>query len=297
MAKKRPPAVMPEPVRPLVDAHTHLYSTARKMIAKEYQGQAIDVQAVLEDRYLEYVDRIVERAAAVGVEQICTIGDGIVETRAAVQAADHHPNVYAAVAIHPTLAHTLTAEVRAELRDLARHPKCVAIGETGLDTYWIGKDEHTPSLEVQEAAFRWHIDLACELDKPLMIHNREADQELLDVLADAPQPPAVIMHCFSSPLAIAKQCVERGYVLSFAGNATFRANDYLREAVALAGASNVLIETDAPYMTPEPNRGRQNEPAYVGHTARVLAEALGMPTAEFAALTAENARRVFRIGE
>lgn len=267
----------------MFDAHTHLYSTVNKTMR--------------DSSYAEGVAALMERAHGSGLVGVCTVGDGLDETEKALEAAHAHPNVWAACAIHPTRSHELDATARARLTEMANDPRCVAIGETGLDTYWIGKDEETPELDVQEEAFRWHIDLSVSSGKALMIHNREADADLLRVLADAPQPETVILHCFSSPLDVAREALERGYVLSFAGNATFKRNEELREAARIAPAEQVLVETDAPYMTPEPFRGQPNEPSFVGYTARVLAEVRGQSEEEFAEMVTANARRVYGIGE
>ncbi|KAB3523057.1 TatD family deoxyribonuclease [Corynebacterium zhongnanshanii] len=293
MAKKksRPTPVPPEPLHPLFDAHTHLYSTVRKIVAS--RGVEIKGRTLTDEEYAAGVQEIMDRAQAVGVTHACTVGDGLEETVAAVRAAEMDPRVYAAVAVHPTLAHTVTDHVKTQLEDLAAHPRCVAIGETGLDEYWIGKDEDTAPLEVQEEIFRWHIDLAVRTGKALMIHNREADQNLLRVLDYAPKPETVIMHCFSSPLDVAREFLERGYVLSFCGNTTFKRNEELRQAAAEAPQGQFLVETDAPFMTPEPFRGARNESAYVGYTARVVAEARGCAPEEVALQSSETARRVF----
>lgn len=257
MSKKKPrPKPEPADFLPgLVDAHTHLASCG----------------ATTEEEVRELVDR----AVAAGIDKICTVGDGIKEAELALEAARNHERVYAACAIHPTRALELNDVVKQQLTDMAADPRCVAIGETGLDTYWIDKSDTCAPLDAQEEALRWHIDLAVSSGKALMIHNREADQELLRVLEYAPAPKETILHCFSSPLDVAKEALERGYVLSFAGNLTFKRNDELREVARLAPQGQFLIETDAPYMTPEPYRGGRNEPAFVGHTALCLAEARG----------------------
>lgn len=130
-----------------------------------------------------------------------------------------------------------------------------------------------------------------------MIHNREADAELLRVLDSSPQPKTVILHCFSSPLEVAREAIERGYVLSFAGNVTFKRNDELRQAAALAPMEQILYETDAPYMTPEPFRGARNEPAFIGHTAQCIATTRGMALEEFSAAVAANFRRVYQLAD
>lgn len=326
--KPRPIAELPSPSDlgdvGLFDTHTHLYATVRRiaaavarpepkpadiagfeslLVATDTDGNAdadADVPVGQESWYRPGVDLLMERALAAGVSGVCTIGDGIDETRAAVAAAQWHDRVWAACAIHPTMAHTLTPEVRAELTELAHNERCVAVGETGLDAYWIGKEpeggDRTPSLDVQEEALRWHIDLAVETGKALMIHNREADERLFAVLDDAPRPVEVVLHCFSSPLEVAKEAFDRGYVLSFAGNSTFKPNQYLRDTAALAPEGQFIIETDAPFMTPEPYRGYRNETAFVGYTAQALAEVRGVPVADFVAQSTANARRVFGLG-
>lgn len=274
--KPRPTPVPAEPIPGLIDAHTHLASCGA--------------------RSAEEVDAFVQRAVAAGVERICTVGDGLEEAELALQAAHFNERVFAACAIHPTRAHELDDAARARLTDMAADERCVAVGETGIDTYWLKHDaEGTAPLEVQEEAFRWHIDLACETGKALMIHNREGDADMMRILDSAPRPEHVILHCFSSPLDVAREAIERGYVLSFAGNVTFKRNDQLREAAALAPAGQLLVETDAPYMTPEPFRGAKNEPSLIGHTAKVVAEARGMEVADVAREIAETFSRVYGV--
>lgn len=161
----------------LIDAHTHLASCGA--------------------RTSEEVDAIVARAVAGGVDKLCTVGDGLAEAELALSAAQSHERVFAACAIHPTRANELDEAARERLTQMAQDPRCVAIGETGIDTYWITHaPETTASLEVQEEALRWHIDLAVSSGKALMIHNREGDEELLRILADAPTPQETILHCF-----------------------------------------------------------------------------------------------------
>ncbi|AIG63874.1 DNAase [Corynebacterium atypicum] len=276
MSKKKP-KLAPQPARPipgLTDAHTHLYSCG----ATTPQG----------------VQQFVERARQAGVEKICTVGDGLDEAAEALRAAQENPLVFAACAIHPTRAGELDEAARAQLTEMAGDPRCVAIGETGIDTYWIRhRPDDTAPLEVQEEALRWHVQLAVDSGKALMIHNREGDAELLAILGDCPRPKETILHCFSSPLEVAREAIERGYVLSFAGNVTFKRNDELRAAAALAPIDQLLIETDAPYMTPEPHRGTRNEPAFIGHTALCVAEARGVTLEELAAQIGRNFDRVY----
>lgn len=272
--KPRPTPVPAEPVAGLVDAHTHLASCGARDDAA--------------------VDTLVASAAAAGVSKICTVGDGLAEAELALAAARHNDRVWAACAIHPTRAHELDDPARERLRELVADPRCVAVGETGIDTYWLRHaPERTAPLEVQEAALRWHIDLAVASGKALMLHNREGDEDLLRILADAPQPRRVILHCFSSPLSVAREAIGRGYVLSFAGNITFKRNEELRRAVAETPAGQLLIETDAPYMTPEPFRGARNEPALIGHTALQVAASRGMAVEELAAEVSATFDEVF----
>ena len=284
--KKRPAPVVPEELSPLFDSHTHLSSTVPKDV---WSVPAED----RDDRYAAEVERLMDRAAAAGVRRVCTVGDGMAETELAFQTAQIHPSVWVACAIHPTRANELNVEAKKRLTQMASDDRCVAIGETGLDKYWIEHDPDTPSLEMQEAAFRWHIDLAVKSGKPLMIHNRDADEDLFRILDNAPRPSTVILHCFSSSLAVGQDAIRRGYVLSFAGNSTFKRNEELRELVKETPADQILVETDAPYMTPEPYRGARNEPAFVGYTARALAEVRGESPAAFAATVWRNANRVF----
>ncbi|PLA37399.1 DNAase [Corynebacterium coyleae] len=274
--KPRPTPVPAEPIAGLVDAHTHLASCGA--------------------RTAEEIDAFVQRAVAAGVERICTVGDGLDEAELALEAAHLNERVFAACAIHPTRAHELDDDARARLQTMAADARCVAVGETGIDTYWLKHDaERTAPLDVQEEAFRFHIDLACESGKALMIHNREGDAEIMRILDDAPRPEHVILHCFSSPLDVAREAIERGYVLSFAGNVTFKRNEELREAARLAPAGQLLVETDAPYMTPEPFRGARNEPSLIGHTAKVLAEVRNMDVADVARDISETFSRVYGV--
>ncbi|OHQ54547.1 DNAase [Corynebacterium sp. HMSC070H05] len=274
--KPRPTPVPAEPIAGLVDAHTHLASCGA--------------------RTAEEIDAFVQRAVAAGVERICTVGDGLDEAELALQAAHLNERVFAACAIHPTRAHELDDDARARLQTMAADARCVAVGETGIDTYWLKHDaERTAPLDVQEEAFRFHIDLACESGKALMIHNREGDAEIMRILDDAPRPEHVILHCFSSPLDVAREAIERGYVLSFAGNVTFKRNEELREAARLAPAGQLLVETDAPYMTPEPLRGARNEPSLIGHTAKVLAEVRNMDVADVARDISETFSHVYGV--
>ena len=273
--KKRPTPVPPEPLPELFDAHTHLASCGAT-------GP-------------EQIREIMDRAAAVGVHQVCTVGDDLAESVQALEAAHADERVWAACAVHPTRAAELFEDgVQDRLRELVADPRCVAVGETGLDTYWIRQEpERTAPLDVQEEALRWQMELAAEVGKPLMIHNREADEDLLRVLADAPEDLRIMLHCFSSPLAVAQEAIERGYWLSFCGNVTFRRNGELREAARICPADRLLLETDAPFMTPEPFRGSRNEPAFVGYTARCVADVRKVTPEVLGAQVTRNARDLY----
>ncbi|WP_050062870.1 TatD family hydrolase [Rhodococcus sp. RD6.2] len=275
MPKDRPAPDLPEPLSPLVDAHTHLDSCG-----------AHDATSVA---------AIVDRAEKAGVGRVVTVADDLAAARFAVDAAHWDPRVYAAVAIHPTRANVLDDTTKAEIERLAADPRTVAVGETGLDYYWPGKLEGCASVEDQVEGFRWHIDLAKRLRKPLMIHNREADHDLLTVLLDEGAPETVIFHCFSSDATMALACVEAGYVLSFSGTVSFRNARELHEAAKLVPDGQLLVETDAPYLTPHPFRGAPNEPYCLPYTVRSLAETRGQDPFELAATATANAERVYRL--
>ena len=275
VSSKRQPPPAPERLSPLVDAHTHLDACGAR--------DAEDVRA------------IVDRAAAVGVAAVVTIADDLASARWATEATEWDRRVYAAVALHPTRADALTEEARAEIERLAAHPRVVAIGETGMDLYWPGRLEGCAEPTVQREAFAWHIDLAKRTGKPLMIHNREADTEVLDVLRAEGAPDTVIFHCFSSGAELARACVDAGWLVSLSGTVSFRNARELREAVPLIPAAQLLVETDAPFLTPHPYRGAPNEPYCLPYTARALAELIERPADELAEITTGNARRAYGI--
>jgi TatD DNase family protein len=262
VSSKRPAPPAPEPLAPLVDAHTHLDACG-----------ATDAASVT---------AIVDRAAAVGVQAVVTIADDLESARWVTEAADWDPRVYAAVALHPTRANALTEEAKTVIERLAEHPRVVAIGETGLDMYWPGRLEGCAEPAEQADAFAWHIDLAKRTGKPLMIHNRDADAEVLDVLRAEGAPETVIFHCFSSDAAMARTCVANGWLLSLAGTVSFKNAHALREAAALIPPGQLLVETDAPFLTPHPYRGAPNEPYCLPYTVRALADVVERPAEELA---------------
>jgi TatD DNase family protein len=275
MSAARPAPELPEPLAPIVDAHTHLDACG-----------ATDAASTA---------AIVDRAASVGVGRVVTVADDLAAARWAVRATHWDDRVYAAVALHPTRANALDDDAKAELERLADDPRVVAVGETGLDYYWPGKLDGCADIETQIDGFRWHIDLAKRVRKPLMIHNREADHDLLTVLLDEGPPDRVIFHCFSSDTNMALSCVAEGYILSFSGTVSFKNAHELREAAKVVPDDQILVETDAPYLTPHPFRGAPNEPYCLPYTVRALAEVRGQDPLELAKITTDNARRVYRL--
>jgi TatD DNase family protein len=233
-------------------------------------------------------EQLVADALAAGVTRMLTVGTDGPSCRAALAAAECFPAVYAAVGRHPNAAAGFAEQDLAELRELAAHERCLSIGETGLDFY----REGAPRAD-QERAFSAQIALARETAKPLVIHSRAAEQETLDQLAREADGVTVIMHCFSMPDRLA-ECVRRGYLLSFAGNVTYKNAQPLAAAARQAPAERLLVETDAPYLTPQVVRKQRNQPAFVLHTARAVAELRGVSLAEFDATVEQNAARVFR---
>ncbi len=230
---------------------------------------------------------LVERAREAGVTRIVTIGTGIESSRIALSLADQHEGVFAAVGIDPHQAAQPEARRVDELRDLLAHPKAVAVGETGLDTV---RRDSTPAE--QRRLLDAQLAIADELDLPVVIHNREADRETATALE--PFRGTVILHCFSSP-AVLPVALERRYYVSFAGNATYPMASALREAARAVPADRVLVETDSPYLAPQPVRGRPNEPANVAHTLRALAEVREESLDTLAAQTHLNAATAFRL--
>jgi TatD DNase family protein len=239
------------------------------------------------------VDGVLAAARSAGIGRVVNVGCDLSSSRWSVARAGEYPDVYATVAIHPNETSAVDdrrAEVLASLAELASSPKVVAIGETGLDYY----RDWSPR-EVQRAWFRAHIELARRAGKTLMIHDREAHSDVLAILAEyAPWPAySVIFHCFSGDAAMAARCAEAGYVMSFAGNVTFRKAGALREAALVAPPDLMLAETDAPYLTPVPHRGKPNSPAMTAHTVRFLAALKNLDLADFCATLQATGSRVF----
>jgi len=276
---QRPP--QPEPLStPVIDTHCHL-DIADGDSGAEWLG----------------VDDAVTRATAVGVTRIVQVGCDLPSARWSVAAAVEHPALVATVALHPNEApRILEREGRealeaayAEIADLAALPQVRAVGETGLDFFRTGED----GRDVQEESFRRHVALAKELGKALVIHDRDAHDDVIRVLESEGAPELVVFHCYSGDAAMARYCTERGWYLSFAGTVTFKNAAALRESVAAAPLDRVLVETDAPYLTPMPFRGRPNASYLVPLTVRVMAASAGVDEDEMATALWDNAQRVF----
>jgi len=232
-------------------------------------------------------EELVAAAVQAGVTKMLTVGTDGASCRRALASAEAFPQVFAAIGRHPNSAHGFDAADLAELRALAEHPRCVAIGETGLDFY----RDRAPRAD-QERAFEAQIALAAEEDKALVIHTREADDATLDMLAARASGVRVIMHCFSMPDRL-DEVLDHGWFVSFAGNVTYPKNEALADAAACVPADRLLVETDAPYLTPQVVRKERNQPAFVAHTARFVAERRGVSIEELERDVEGTAARVF----
>lgn len=240
------------------------------------------------------VDEALRQAAAVGVNRVVQVGYDVASSRFGVDAAKKYRQVVAAVALHPNEAPRLAAsgtfdQAFAEIAALAADERVVAVGETGLDHFRTGPE----GLHAQEESFRLHIRLAKELGKTLVIHDRDAHDDVVRVLLDEGSPDRVVFHCFSGGTELAAQCAKHGWFMSFAGPVTFKANDHLREALALAPVDLLLVETDAPFLAPLPYRGRPNASYLIPVTLRAMAQVRGVGVDELGGAIAANTDRVF----
>ncbi len=247
----------------MIDSHTHL------------------------DQCAEPNTELVAAADAAGVRRILTVGMDGASCRSALAAAEAFPQVYAAVGRHPNLAHGFDGADLDELRALAAHERCRAIGETGLDFY----RDAAPAAD-QQRAFEAQIELAREVGKPLIIHTRAAEEQTIATLIERAGDLAVVLHCFSMPDRL-ELCLQRGWWISFAGNVTYPSATDLAEAARVVPDERLLVETDAPYLTPQPVRKLRNQPAFVAHTAAFLAELRGVSVGELSAIVGANAERLF----
>jgi TatD DNase family protein len=257
----------------------------------------IDTHAHLDDEQF-HPDReaVMARAAAAGVEAMICVGTTVESSRAALRIAETYAQVYAAVGIHPNSCAEANAGDWERIVELLDHPRVVALGETGLDRYW----DNAP-IELQREYFARHLRLGQQRDLPVIIHCRDAQADLMPMLREmaGARPLRAVLHAFSGDAAMAAECLQLGLAISFAGNVTYTNKKFqtLRAVAATIPDDRILIETDCPYLVPEPHRGRQrrNEPALVAHTAAHLAALRGVPVEQFAAQTAANARQVFRL--
>jgi len=271
------PPPSPEPLpAPAVDSHTHF---------------DIAVGGADREPTPAEVDEAIAAAVAVGVPRLVQVGVDVASSRWSAQLAARHRNVLAAVALHPNDAGAgaATGEALAEIDRLAALPRVRAVGETGLDRFRTGPE----GWAAQEESFRAHIDIAKRHGIALVIHDRDAHDEVLRVLEDEGAPEHTVLHCFSGDAGFARACIDRGYVLSFAGTVTFSSAGMLREAAALTPLDQLLVETDAPFLTPVPLRGRPNAARLVPHTVRALAEITGTDLGQLCAALTVTAERVF----
>jgi TatD DNase family protein len=268
-ARELPPP--PEPLAvPVPDSHTHLDMVGGDPAAA------------------------VAAATAVGVDRLVQVGVDVESSRWSARVAAEQPAVVAAVAVHPNDAPDLEKagdldEALRVIEDLARRDRVRAVGETGMDTYRTGDEGRA----AQERSFRAHIAMAKATGKALVIHDRDAHADVLRILDDEGAPEQVVLHCFSGDERFATECVKRGYVLSFAGTVTFKNAAYLREAARVTPLDQILVETDAPFLTPMPYRGRPNGPYLIPLTVRALAETLARDLDEVCAAISANGDRIF----
>jgi len=254
----------------LIDTHAHLHLEPLSKDPAKYIAEAIEA----------------------GVKRIITIGISAESSIECVRLAEEHKQVFAAVGIHPNETAEVSDEEKAIIKKLAKHRHVVAIGETGLDRHWAKSP-----IEVQEEMFDWHLELARKVDKPVVIHAREADDLLLKKLAvlRVRGDHTGVLHCFGSTLEVAEAAVASGFMISFAGNITYKNKKFttIREVAKWMPLHRMLIETDAPFLAPEPHRGKDNCPAWVVETAKKIAELREMPYEELEKKVAANATRLF----
>jgi TatD DNase family protein len=270
----RQPAPLPEPLNVnCVDAHAPIE------IITNSAPDAPEIGKVLAD------------AKSVGIDRIVQVGYSAEQSEWGVKLAEHWPNILAAVALHPNEApvvEDLEADL-AKIEALSTHPRVRAIGETGLDFF-----RTEPALqERQKYSFRRHIELAKRVNKALVIHDRDAHRAVLDVLIEEGAPEKTIFHCYSGDAEMARECIEKGYILSFAGTLTFKNAPALREAVKLVPIDQLLVETDSPFLAPMPHRGSLNTPAQIPTILRFMADERGEDVDELATAISNNCERLF----
>ena len=272
---EREPAPLPEPLPvPTVDAHAHI-----EIVTNE----APDSDAVR---------KVLDDAQSVNVDRIVQVGYSAEQSQWCVDMANAFPGrVLAAVALHPNEA-PIVEDLEADwaiIEKLAHEPRVRAIGETGLDYF-----RTPPELQKrQQESFKWHIDLAKRTNKALVIHDRDSHEDVLSVLLEVGAPEKTVFHCFSGDVEMAKTCIDRGYILSFAGTLTFKNAPALRDAVKLVPHDQLLVETDSPFLAPAPHRGALNTPAQIANIVRAMAAERDEDVAELATALSKNAERIF----
>jgi TatD DNase family protein len=272
---EREPAPLPEPLPvPTVDAHAHI-----EIVTNE----APDSDAVR---------KVLDDAKSVNVDRIVQVGYSAEQSQWCVDLANAYPGrVLAAVALHPNEA-PIVEDLEADwavIEKLAHEPRVRAIGETGLDYF-----RTPPELQKrQQESFKWHIDLAKRTNKALVIHDRDSHDDVLSVLLEVGAPEKTVFHCFSGDVEMAKTCIDRGYILSFAGTMTFKNAPALRDAVKLVPHDQLLVETDSPFLAPTPHRGALNTPAQIANIVRAMAVERNEDVAELATALSKNAERIF----
>jgi TatD DNase family protein len=251
----------------------------------------IDTHCHLTDPRLgEQLDAVLQRAADAGIDRVISIGTGLADSRQTVAVAASRPNVFAAVGVHPAYAHKNPTDPTAELRLIQDDPNVVAIGEIGLEYHW----DDAPR-DVQHASFSAQLSLAAELDRPVIIHSREAIDDTLAILKNEPGVRCVF-HCYTGTADEAKRVLDAGHLIGFTGAVTFKKNNTLREIAASVPDDRLLLETDSPYLSPEPVRKQKIcEPAFVAHIATCVAQTRGTTVEALNKLTTNNAERFFRI--
>lgn len=253
----------------------------------------IDSHAHLDDRRFDGDrDRIINSLEDNGVELVINVGAGMVSSKASVELANKYENIYAVVGVHPHSAKELEGRDLSELKELAQQDKVVAIGEIGLDFYY----DNSPR-DVQRKWFKAQIDLAKELDMPVVIHTRDAAQETFDILKGAAEDGKLkcLLHCYSGSVEMAEEYIKLGFYISLAGPVTFRNARVPKEVAKVVPLDRLMIETDSPYLTPEPYRGKRNEPMYVKYVAQCIAEERGITLEEVTKATSANVFRFFGI--
>ena len=273
--KEREVAPLPEPLTSAcIDNHAHLE------LITESEPDSPLIKAVLDE------------AKSVGIDRVIQVGYSANQSAWGVKCAEAFPGrVLAAVALHPNDA-PVTEDLEGDLKkiaELSEHPRVRAIGETGLDFFRTAPE----GQEKQIYSFKRHIQIAKDVNKAVMIHDRDAHRAVLDTLLEVGAPEKVVFHCYSGDAAMAEECFAAGYYLSFAGTVTFKNAPHLREALALAPLDRILVETDSPFLTPTPNRGLLNTPAQIPHTLRLMAEVRNMELNELCEAIVENTTRVY----